>query len=42
MPREKTMILEPQNRKINQGNPLPIHSDFDIRVPVTEETVSLK
>ena len=31
----KPVLLEPQNRKINQGNPLPVQTPFDIQVPVS-------
>lgn len=34
----KTVLLEPQNRKINQGEPLPTQTSFDIQVPVNEAT----
>lgn len=34
----KTILLEPQTRKINQGSPLPSQSSFDIQVPVSKET----
>ncbi len=30
----KMVLLEPQKRKINQGNPLPAQTPFDIQVPV--------
>lgn len=35
---KKSVLLEPQKRKINQGNPLPPQSSFDIQVPVSNET----
>lgn len=31
---KKSILLEPQTRKINQGEPLPSQSSFDIQVPV--------
>src|SRR5438874_980221 len=34
----KTVLLEPQNRKINQGEPLPTQTSFDIQVPVSPST----
>lgn len=34
----KRVLLEPQNRRINQGEPLPPQSTFDIQVPVTSQT----
>lgn len=30
----KAVLLEPQKRKVNQGNPLPVQTSFDIQVPV--------
>lgn len=30
----KPVLLEPQKRKVNQGNPLPVQTSFDIQVPV--------
>ena len=35
---KKSILLEPQTRKINQGEPLPSQSSFDIQVPVGKET----
>jgi hypothetical protein len=35
---KKSILLEPQTRKINQGDPLPTQSNFDIQVPVGTET----
>src|SRR5438874_1265198 len=34
---KKSVLLEPQTRKINQGEPLPSQSSFDIQVPVGRE-----
>ena len=34
---KKSILLEPQTRKINQGEPLPTQSSFDIQVPVGKE-----
>src|SRR5689334_12085718 len=34
----KTVLLEPQKRRINQGDPLPSQNAFEIQVPVNEET----
>jgi hypothetical protein len=41
---KKSILLEPQTRKINQGDPLPSQSSFDIQVPVGKETgiISIK
>ena len=35
---KKSILLEPQTRKINQGDPLPTQSNFDIQVPVSSQT----
>jgi hypothetical protein len=34
---KKSILLEPQTRKINQGEPLPSQSSFDIQVPVGDD-----
>ena len=34
----KSVLLEPQKRRINQGDPLPSQTTFDIQVPVNDET----
>ncbi|MEJ7740637.1 MAG: hypothetical protein WKF97_24745 [Chitinophagaceae bacterium] len=38
----KTVLLEPQNRKINQGDPLPPQASFDIQIPVNRQTGIIK
>jgi len=38
----KSVLLEPQKRRINQGEPLPAQSSFEIQVPVTEQTGIIK
>ncbi len=39
---KKSILLEPQTRKINQGDPLPSQSSFDIQVPVGKEIGIIK
>ncbi|MEO6915853.1 MAG: hypothetical protein ABI151_09575 [Chitinophagaceae bacterium] len=38
----KSVLLEPQKRRINQGEPLPSQTNFEIQVPVTEQTGIIK
>ncbi|MEJ7767442.1 MAG: hypothetical protein WKF89_06505 [Chitinophagaceae bacterium] len=38
----KSVLLEPQTRKINQGDALPAQSNFYIQVPVSKETGIIK
>ncbi len=34
----KSVLIEPQSRKINQGNPLPSQTYFDLQIPVDSKT----
>lgn len=38
----KSVLLEPQKRRINQGEPLPSQTNLEIQVPVTEQTGIIK
>jgi hypothetical protein len=33
----KTVVIDPDSRKMNQGNPLPAQNYFDLQVPVSDE-----